>query len=302
MHKNTEVARLREARKSPSVLKARLALTRSKYPNIRIVVFEGQDDKIVYSQWIRNIDSGFEYEPMICGGKRGVRALKNLCARDRTGLELGVIFIVDHDFDGLEGFMNTEEVYCTPTYSFENHLVSTDVLNLILRDEFPCDGYPEIRASICETFRKDYVKFIEISRSFNYRLYLARRLGIELDAPIPSSLRALASVRYDDVSKGSKAPTEVIQLSRRPLGAEVGDIVPQFLKLDGHRSYRGKFALKFFKAWLRELRSEYEQNNRGTFDGLEITQKIQEAEWTLSSFAAKSSAPDCFRAFVIAHN
>ncbi|PHR18650.1 MAG: hypothetical protein COA41_09595 [Sphingopyxis sp.] len=302
MHQNIDVARLREARKSPSVLKTKLALTRSKFPTIRIVVFEGQDDKIVYSQWIRDIEPGFEYEPMVCGGKRGVRGLKNLCVRDRTELGRDVLFIVDHDFDGLDGFTNTEEVYCTSTYSFENHLVCTDVLNLILRDEFPCDGHPEIRASICETFRKDYVKFIEVSRSFNYRLYLARRLGIELDAPIPSSLTALARVRYDDVTKGNKAPSEVIQLSRRPSGAEVGNIVRQFLQLDGHRSYRGKFALKFFKAWLRELRTEYQQDNRGIFDGVEGTQKIQEAEWTLSSFAAKSRAPDCFRAFVIAHN
>ncbi len=301
MSGTSEVAKLREARESPSVLKTRLALIRSNFPEIRIIAFEGSDDKIVYSEWIRGIDENFDYEPLVCGGKRSVRSLKNLCARDRTDLGNGVLFIVDHDFDGLEGFEDVQGVYCTTTYSFENHLVCSRVLDLILRDEFPCDGFPELRSTICQTFQNDYLTFLLLTRPVNLRIFVARRLNIELNAKISSSLAALADVQLNNVSSGNRSPNDIVQLSRPLTRAEMRELIRQFRQLDGQQNYRGKFALKFFRKWLEVLAEEYHRNDLGLFDAIDNGPNIQAAEWTLSSFASKCRTPNCFRAFILAH-
>ena len=69
-----------------------------------MLVFEGDDDKIVYGQWIRRVRPTLRYEPFPCGGKKEVRELKNALARDLAHLDDGVFFFVDRDFNDLLGF------------------------------------------------------------------------------------------------------------------------------------------------------------------------------------------------------
>jgi hypothetical protein len=77
--------------------------------------------------------------------------------------------------------------------------------------------------------------------------------------------------------------------------------VTQFRQIDGRESYRGKFALNFFKTWLDRLVDEYRKNELGLFAEMDNKAKIRVSEWTLSGFTSKCPTPDCFRAFVLAH-
>jgi Protein of unknown function (DUF4435) len=74
-----------------------------------LLAFEGDDDKIVYGQWIRRIRPGLRYEPFPCGGKREAKELKNALGRDLAQLGENVFFLVDRDYDDLTGFKSLSQ-------------------------------------------------------------------------------------------------------------------------------------------------------------------------------------------------
>lgn len=289
---------LRRSRKGPAVLKLRLAYLRSAQPSLPILAFEGPDDKIVYGQWIRRVREDLAYEPFVCDGKNAVRQLKGIAQRDKTGISENLYFFVDHDFDGLSGFANVENVYCTPSYSFENYLVTGLVLDSLLRDEFPCHGQPEVRAAIGKAFQTDYEAFLSATRSVNFRLFLARTAGIELVKPIPTSMASLASVELCEIGQGSKKPSEIIVFSRQPTGTEVSAAYDKFSLLEGPMNYRGKFAYKFFTTWLRKLTEEYSNPQHDLFADNDNNHSVRQSEFTLSNFASKAAIPICLRVFL----
>jgi hypothetical protein len=94
-----KIEKLKGARESVAVLKLRLASLRAKLPKSLVFAFEGDDDKIVYYQWIRRIKPSLDYEPFPCKGKRRVIQLREMLKRDLNKLGEGVYFFVDRDFD-----------------------------------------------------------------------------------------------------------------------------------------------------------------------------------------------------------
>jgi hypothetical protein len=88
-------------------------------PDSLIFVFEGVDDKFVYSAWIRRIKPEMQYEPLPCNSKRNVLRLREVCNADKGDLSVGVFYFIDHDFDGLCGFMAQQNTFMTETYSVE---------------------------------------------------------------------------------------------------------------------------------------------------------------------------------------
>jgi hypothetical protein len=127
-----------------------------------VFAFEGDDDKIVYGQWIRRLFPRLHYEPFPCGGKKGVKALKNSLHKDLTGQERNVLFFVDRDYDDLAGFESQSGVFMTDAYSVENYLVTPRVVGELLRDEFPCHARPDLRQKIARIFVDDYAKFLSL--------------------------------------------------------------------------------------------------------------------------------------------
>jgi hypothetical protein len=49
------LGRLKSARTTSAVLKARLITLKANFPDALVFAFEGDDDKIVYGQWIRGV-------------------------------------------------------------------------------------------------------------------------------------------------------------------------------------------------------------------------------------------------------
>src|SRR5579863_8331972 len=95
------------ARQRSAVIKIAFLNYRSQYPNGLLIAVEGDDDKVVYSFWISRITTDIAYEFFVCGGKRGVRQLRNALHKDLRRADKDVIFFVDRDFDDLIGFEST---------------------------------------------------------------------------------------------------------------------------------------------------------------------------------------------------
>ena len=285
------LARLKSARGSSAVLKLRLAGLRAELRDVAIIVLEGGDDKVVYCQWFRRVNADISYEPFVAGGKREIRKLKAALSRDLNGLNDGVYFMVDRDFDDLSGFVNDDNVFMTDRYSIENYLVDENVLVEILRTEFPCEGYLETRSRIVSLFSEIYDKFLVESKEINRRIYLARRAKIDIPGKITVRLSSIASVDLVSVAASVVPPQDAVPLSRSIEAAEIAAFNPEFEALDPRSRYRGKFALLFFQRWLERLVSECNQPEIGLFAAVASSAKARQSELTLGNFAARSSMP-----------
>jgi hypothetical protein len=288
----TYVEHLRKGLESSSIIKTRFINFRSKYPDVVVFALEGDDDKIVYAQWVKQIRPDLAYEPFPCGGKKTVRNLKNSLYADLNGLKENVYFFVDKDFDELEGFINSDAVFMTCKYSIENYLVSIDILDDILKNEFPCHARPDLRKKIGDMFQKDYEQFLRVTAELNKRIYVARKLKIELtEEKITEKQKYIANISLGTVDKADASPETVINYQREPNLNDLVKINIEFSKLIPSDHYRGTFAYIFFKAWLELLAKECRNQNSTVFTDVISDERPKNSEFTMNSFASKSKYP-----------
>lgn len=282
------IARLREARSRPSVLKIRWLNFNQGKRHRRILVVEGKEDKIVYDQWLRRIQFGMGHEFFVAGGKRNVLTVRDFV--DRADFE--IYFLVDQDFDDNGALDDDEAVYVLPRYSIENYLVCGNILSECLQTAFDLDGHPEVREEICDIFEKDYCDFLEVSKEWNRRIFFARRLGINIDDEMPSSLDVIAEVNVGNVGPGNGSP-EVI-FAKVPMSQENMNIFnPIFEAMEPRFSYRGKFALKFLRIWLMALLAELKDTDSDVVTvpaGCAV--KADQGEFALGVLAGRSTIPE----------
>lgn len=290
MSNNSYVNRLRAARTSESVIKTRFVTLFGASDGRPIFVFEGDDDKVVYGRWIRRIHATICYEVFVCKGKKAVSVLKRIIDRDLSSIGDGTYFFVDRDFDDLTMFDNDIRVFMTDRYSVENYMVSPDVLDSVLRDEFPLDGQPGLRAAIVEIFRSDYSDFLLVTRPFNERLYLCRKLSIVLDRSLSDKLCDYAEVCVGSVAPGEKPLSYLVSCDLPTAQENYQDILAEFAGFAGEHRYRGKNAQLFFRGWLNSL-LEHLGNGSGPFQGANIVGSARQHELTLGTFASKSPMP-----------
>lgn len=286
------VQRLRDARASPAVLKARLVTFRSSRPGVLVFAFEGGDDKIIYYQWIRRLRPGLQYEPFPCDGKRDLRKLKNLAYRDVNGIENGLYYFVDRDFDDLTGFDDEDHVFMTDRYSVENYLVDKVVLEETLKNEFPCHAEPLVRDRILSTFAQDYQRFLELTRVLNLRVFLSRRVPVHTIDRIPEKLSSMVDLNaLGDVRPSATPPDQVVRFAAEPDVQTAALLEAEFDQLQAAARYRGKFSYKFFITWLLMLSEELRNRTTSLFSGIDPQATARISELVLGSFAAKSDLP-----------
>ena len=191
-----------------------------------------------------------------------------------------------------------DKMFVTDAYSVENYLVDEEVLEKLLRDEFPCHAQPQVRQQIVNIFRKDYSEFLRHTAPVNLRLYVARRLEIKLTKQLPKTLRQLVTVRIGNIGAVAVDPKAVVACEREPTSEEVGKLLDAFEGLDPKVRYRGKFAIKFFQEWVGKLAVEYLAGEAGAFGQRMPEGAIRRAEFVLSNFASKSRVPTGFAAFI----
>lgn len=277
-------------RDSAARQKIKLAEFRAKYPEGLIFSVEGVDDKQVYFHWIRSIAPDLQYEMHICDTKDDALKLLDALRRDQTDLAKDVYFLLDKDFDGLKGREPGPEVFLTCAYSIENYLVCNSILDDVLKIELHCHGEPQCRADVIEAFSKLYSQFLEVTKSLNWRIYLARRANIRQVGHLPNKLSEIAAVSLLEVAASNTAADDVVVLEREPSTVEIEHHKPDFDSLIPDINYRGKFALLFFQRWLnllaKDRRSEQPQLFRKTTSALSPTNNF-----TLDMMASRSRPP-----------
>ncbi|WP_137134995.1 DUF4435 domain-containing protein [Rhizobium sp. FKY42] len=290
-----EVQKLIDARERSAVLKTMLITLRSKLPNTIILAFEGPDDKLVFSQWISRVRPGFVYEPLTCKGKKQVLQLHDGAIKDKAGLSNGVYFFVDRDFDDLLSFSSSDHLFMTQEYSIENTVVHRATLENLLKNEFHCDGAPELRAAIVTVFDKDYDDFLAATRTLNERLFLAKQLHLKVKKS--NKVKDLAEINLGAIAASQTTPEEAIKLPREPTTQEISDHTATFAALDPHIRYRGKWAFQFFQKWLECLQSA---RNAGSdyFKGTDLTQTVNTSTITIQAMASNSRFPVNFEDFL----
>lgn len=282
--------RLRGARKSAAVLKAKLISLRSTIPDVAIFVLEGADDKVVFHHWFQRIRPELKYEPFPCDGKKAVRELKGALNRDLGSLREGIYFFVDRDFDDLRGFSDVENTFVTDRHSVESYMVCEEVLETILANEFPLHGEPALRAEIVSTFSSLIESFLNQTKEINQRLFVAARLDLGLVKVLPDKFSALGEIFPDKVIIKAD-PEDIVVFSRAVNPDELAALQEEFATLDGRKRYRGKFALTFFERWLAILVNEWNSESRQIFGDCDRKAKPRPSEFRLGGFAAKSPLP-----------
>lgn len=295
------LAELVSARDAPAVMKVRFANLRANYSGV-VLVFEGVDDKAVYFHWIRQINAELVYEPFLCQGKAQVLQLFDAMERDVTGMGAGVLYFVDRDFDDLQGRAGSASLFMTESYSIENYLVATNVLENLLRVEFHCHGHPDLRRRIVEQFERVYDDFLDVTCPINRRIYVARRFSIRQQRDLPDRLSRIAAVSIDGVAATGDAPDEVVQLVREPSKEELALGEIEFAQVQERRSrYRGKFAILFFRGWLSHLLQDRNSPNPVLFQGDFEDGLVARGPFNCDVLAAKRDAPIELVRFVERH-
>lgn len=285
---------LKKARKSPVVLKVLIASVRS-VTNQAILVFEGNDDKSIYFQWIRRVRPSLQYEPFPCSGKKNVLALRKLLQRDKTGLRNRVYFFVDRDFDDLAGHEDGADLFMTDRYSVENYLVERSVLVEILKDELHCHGNPIVRNEVADLFDRLYDTFLRITKEVNFKIFYAKRVGIEARG-VPNKINRIANVDLTSVTELDVPVEKAVTLS--PETQPSHELRAEFELLDPRTRYRGKFALLFFSKWLEKLEEERIARNTDLMKECDPVTRTKRSDISLGTLASKSGLPVGFSDFI----
>lgn len=292
------VEQMRQGRNIPQVTLQRYNQLRSRCPGRIICAFEGFDDVTFYDVMFKRIAS-FEYVPLVCKGKDKVLDLRVLLARNTAEDSDKVRYFVDHDFDGLKGHSPGGDLYCTPSYSFENLLVSRNVLESLLRSEYRCsdeNGDLDIR-KIGEIFGARLAEFIEYIREANHLIYLARITGVRLKE-IQEDLKKYVLIRLDCIVPATD-PEELPALvgyEYAPQAADLLTCVGAFNELDPVLHWRGKFLFAFFRKFLAELKEDRGSNLPKYFTQ-RSNMNFSPGSDVVRPLASMIPVPECLRAF-----
>jgi len=278
------------ARERAVVQKTALITFRSFDPDTVVFVFEGVDDKIVYSKWIGRLRPDLRYEPLPCGNKKKALGLHDAVLRDRNGLGRGVYFFVDRDFDDLQDCQPHETIFMTDFYSVENYLVSPSVVEEVLKTDFHCHGRPDIRGPIISHFQKALSDFNQVSEAVNRRLFVARRAKLDTGSA-PSKVKDFANISIEQVSGGPKSADELIVYNSEPSPEKLSELHSKFDELSPIERYRGKYLKAFLDKWLELLSADYVADPSIHFSQISRVEKVKQSEFQLGGLASKSPVP-----------
>lgn len=291
------IRELRDAREVPAVMKLKLVTLRSN-SSICVFAFEGPEDKVVYFHWVKRAAPEFVYEPFLCNGKEKVLQLREMLERDQNGLSKDVYFFIDRDYDDLRGQAPSDTLFMTDAYSFENYLVSEGVLEELLKNELHCHAEPICRGNVIDLFRRQYEKFLTLTRAVNFRIFIARRCKIERLRELPDRINALARIALNDVDAPAEPLEPKVLLQREPTPIEIAALEAEFNALNPAMRYRGKFALMFFRTWLQHLIDDRNHESSILFGQLSEDALRARGPISLDSMAARSAMPKGLHEFI----
>lgn len=290
--------RMRSARTRGVVALQSYNLLRSKVSDGVIIALEGDDDPIYYATTIRMIEPNFSWTPLVCKGKDHVLGLRELLDRNLDAAEGKTFFIVDSDFDGLKGYAARDDTYRTPSYSFENLIVSEDVLKQLLVGEFRCAPTSDEILTVSSCFQERLNEFFTAMRLANQALHYCGSKGLRAGS-VENKIGKYVKINLEVVTQIYTAEdlTKLVGLPADVAVEEITEVSDRFDKLRPHEDWRGKYLIGFFVEFLAHLKEDRCNKSSALFFSRKSTSFDPRSSTTriLSSIA---QPPDCLRAFV----
>ena len=291
----TLLSRMVNAKRSPAVLRLALLQVRGRFPDLKILVFEGVDDVGVYQEWIRRFRDGNWFRPLPGSGKTQLLGLLRQLVSEGSELLSDVRFFVDHDYDGVAETDRCPNLFVTDRYSIENYLCDRRVVDEILVDELRCaTDVPALDAALSAF--DDFFKCLVQVLLEPMAIYRAGVLeGIQV-AKKPDKLNGSLDIELFGV-RSTCSWGQVVQFDPMPsqVCIEEGKI---YIASAAGFMHRGKWLLSVVKAWLGLVYSDRRSDNPNIFASTVKALGPSPDQIPLRSLAARSSVPVGFGDFV----
>jgi hypothetical protein len=291
----TLLSRTVNAKRSPAVLRLALLQVRGRFPDLKILVFEGVDDVGVYQEWIRRFRDENWFRPLPGSGKTQLLGLLRQLVSEDSELLSDVSFFVDHDYDGVAEADRHPNLFVTDRYSIENYLCDRRVIDEILVDELRCATDFSALDSALSAFDEFFKSLIQVLLE-PMAIY---RAGVLEGIPVakkPDKLNGSLDIELSGVrSKCSWA--EVVQFDPMPSQVCIEEGKVYIENASGYM-HRGKWLLSVVRAWLGLVYSDRKSENPSIFAFAVKALGPSPDHIPLRSLAARSSVPVGFGDFI----
>jgi hypothetical protein len=239
---------VRSSREKVVVLKTKVLKIRSAMGSVPVIVFEGVTDPGPYDVWFRRYKSDLKYIPVTANGKGHLMKFYGSLKNEEGIWKNLVYFIVDHDFDGLRGYEHSDIIFHTCTYSMENYLVSTDVLQSLLNDEFENPEGVEENINIIAHYESLLDNVCSALTDVNKRIFFMQNSNVGKGSK-EEKIGKYIEISLSEVKKlyGDDDLISLVPLHREPTAEELDFLNDHFSKFEDLRSrFRGKYLYDFF--------------------------------------------------------
>lgn len=269
-------------------------------PNVLLV--EGNDDVTFIDTCLCRCNPGARRKVAIynCNGKGNVLKLHDLIDESMV-IDLDNFWcFIDKDFDGIRGHPPSEKIWMTPTYSFENLLVSDVVLNALLSGEFRCNDADGVQDAVkvrshFEAFLTSYTSALRFA---NLCAFHARLHNIETHSH-DGTITPTISVDYP-IAKTSLTDEEILSRMGRVKPLERFQVMTSeeaFDKLDPLMEWRGKFLFAAFVAFLEALKHDRGRKEPSIFT-TRAKMTFDPRTDSVRTFSSLAVLPDCLKSYL----
>lgn len=264
--------------------------------------FEGKDDYKYYGLRISNITQR-DFEDICCGNKEEVIKLEKLISSKSEYTEIDTLYFVDNDYSEDCEFDN---IYCLPSYSIENQYTSINVLERILKQEFGLDKNHDDFKKVIKFYKQTRQEFhsktliinswlscqqeIREQKETNTYLRIDSTIGQYFKQPVKTNLNSI--VDFDDLENKEKIEN-LFKESPKISTERIDKEIEKLKKLDGQKSFRGKFELRFFVSFLNRLQGEICKKNPELFEEKHKCSLKFEYPNALTSLSIYADTPNC---------
>ncbi|MDG1286321.1 MAG: DUF4435 domain-containing protein [Rickettsiales bacterium] len=199
----------------------------------------------------------------------------------------------------MRGFDESDNIFCTEGYSFENYLVTNIVLESILNDEFECSSEPEKVQDILKLYNSVSSSFCEAMTDANLRLFIAAKYNLHRER-IENNLNKFVEITVNSVMKkyDSNQILSLIPLREEPVAEQTATAPEIFNKIiDPMKCHRGKYIYSFFLKWLDILAASRKAGSLPFSEPQNI--RYNRASITDRSLASRSEIPNGLTAFIL---
>lgn len=291
----TLLERVREAKRSPAVLRLGMISLIGRFPDKKILIFEGEDDVGVYQEWIRRYRDEEWFRPLPGRGKKQLLELLRELKRENSEFLSKVLFFVDLDYDGVSADEQCPQLFVTDRYSIENYLCDRRVIDEVLVDELRC------ARDVCDldagllAFDQFFSELVEaiLEPCAIYRAGVIQGLRLvqkpeKLNGGLEIGLRSVRSIG---------TWVELVQFGEAP-DAELVATSLDFVRNGGGSLHRGKWLLAAVRAWIRLLYADRRADTPDVFGAKQASLGASPDQLGLRSLASRSSVPLGFGDFV----